>query len=136
MPFAHRARVADDPASVAIEWAARRAIAQGGAARLDALVESSGLGVRQFERRFKRGLGFSPKRYFRVTRLHQALAMKRDRPDWSWGRVAAESSYHDPMHLVHDFRDLAGEPPRCLLESLDGRNEGLLTFETRMSVFY
>jgi AraC-like DNA-binding protein len=87
---------------------------------LDLLVNETCLSQRQFERRFKIGIGVNPKRFTRVARLHRALNLKNKRTTWTWGQVAAECGYHDQMHLVHDFQDLAGAAPaafrRLMLE--------------------
>jgi AraC-like DNA-binding protein len=91
---------------------------------LDQLVSLSGLGQRQFERRFKNSVGVSPKRFTRVARLQRALDLKSMRSSWTWGQVAAECGYHDQMHLVHDFKDLGGETPSAMNELRTSRDRG------------
>jgi AraC-like DNA-binding protein len=97
----------------------------GGVSRveLDTLVNDSGVGQRQFERRFKTAIGVSPKRYLRVARLHRALRLRERRPEWAWGRIASECGFHDQMHLIHDFRELGGEAPNALFREMTDLRE-------------
>jgi AraC-like DNA-binding protein len=74
-----------------------------------------GLGERQFERRFLKHVGFTPKRFARVARFQTALDNKIRYPQKRWVDIANDLGYHDQMHLVHDFHDLAGDAPGLLL---------------------
>jgi len=58
----------------------------------------------------------------RIARLQSVLrSIGRDaRPDWA--DVAAECSYFDQPHLIHDFRALTGETPAEFV-----RNQGRLS---------
>ncbi len=90
---------------------------------VDHLVSASMVSQRQFERMFVQATGVGPKRYLRVMRLNEALAIKRRSPDLSWGAVALDCGYFDQMHLVHEFRALGGETPSALLASTSASRE-------------
>jgi AraC-like DNA-binding protein len=89
---------------------------QRGVMRIDELAFHSGLGVRQYERRFVEEVGVTPKLFARVTRFGMALDAKRLAPDGSWARVAHDLGYFDQMHMVRDFQSLAGAAPGEVLK--------------------
>jgi AraC-like DNA-binding protein len=82
-----------------------------GAVNMRELVAHYGLSVRQFERRFLRSTGIAPKTYARVARFQTALDIKLRSPHRSWFSIAHDLGYHDQMHMVHDFHELAGAAP-------------------------
>lgn len=84
---------------------------QRGVTRIDELAFHSGLGVRQYERRFVEEVGVTPKLFARVTRFGMALDEKRLAPYRSWASVAHELGYFDQMHMVRDFQSLGGDAP-------------------------
>jgi AraC-like DNA-binding protein len=77
------------------------------------LAKSVGLSERQFERRFVERVGIGPKRFVRIIRLQQALALPRhgDQPQ---SALAARAGYSDEPHMLRDFRALAGLTPKAL----------------------
>ncbi|MGI4878209.1 MAG: helix-turn-helix domain-containing protein [Janthinobacterium lividum] len=94
-----------------VSWASRVMVRTGGRIRIDALVERSGLGARQFERRFHIEVGTQPKRYARILRLRCALRLRRADPSRSWTGIAVEAGYSDQAHMIHEFRALSGDRP-------------------------
>jgi AraC-like DNA-binding protein len=79
----------------------------------------SGLGIRQFERRFQREIGVGPKLYSRIVRFEAALRHKSKEPVRRWTDIARALGYHDQMHMVHDFRSLSGDTPGAVCQELD-----------------
>jgi AraC-like DNA-binding protein len=102
-PFARPA----DPVALA----ANHVFRMDGEVRVDALAARCGLSSRQFERRFFDQTGVSPKAYARITRFNAALDRKLASPRTSWTEIAHALGYADQMHLIHDFRELAGDTP-------------------------
>jgi AraC-like DNA-binding protein len=91
--------------------AAGLAEATRGTADVEALVDATGLGRRQLERRFLAVVGISPKTALRVIRFQHALTRLRQSPDAPLSWVALEAGYHDQAHFTREFRELAGETP-------------------------
>ena len=87
--------------------------------QLAQLVARSGLGVRQFERRFLGEIGLAPKLYSRIVRFEAALRLRSEGPARQWIDIAHTLGYHDQMHMVHDFRSLAGASPSEISPHLD-----------------
>jgi AraC-like DNA-binding protein len=85
---------------------------------LDDWLDSAPVGSRQVQRLFQQQVGVSPKRFWRVRRFETALRTRKAEPEATWGDIAANLGYHDQMHLVHDFRDLAGASPTLALDRM------------------
>jgi len=98
--------------------AANRILSLRGMVGVDALARDARLSRRQFERRFLAEVGISPKAYARVARFQTALDMKVVQPGRKWIDTALDLGYFDQMHLVHDFKKLAGHSPERLLHIL------------------
>jgi len=126
--FAARVQVADAmlarlrPEREALSPVVRTALAMirsSGSIRVDALARHSGLGVRQFERRFSGEIGVAPKLYARILRFESALQRRAAAPATRWTDIAHELGYHDQMHMVHDFTRLSGDTPQAIARQLD-----------------
>ena len=94
---------------------ANRLFASHGMSTVASMAARAELTERQFERRFLAQVGVSPKLYSRVIRFSAALDRKLASPDTPWTDIAHDLCYHDQMHMVHDFRDLAGDSPSQFL---------------------
>jgi AraC-like DNA-binding protein len=89
---------------------ARIEAARGGLQIRD-LQTSTGLSVRQLERKFARHLGISPKTFARVVRFKGVMAAA-DRPDPpDWVRLAGDFGFADQPHLVREFKAFSGLTP-------------------------
>jgi methylphosphotriester-DNA--protein-cysteine methyltransferase len=99
--------------------AARVIVRARGRVRMDYLASEVGLGPRQLERRFLRGVGIPPRALARLVRFQQVFRLVHERPatTGAWADLACEAGYYDQAHLLLDFRELAGTtPPRFLAE--------------------
>jgi transcriptional regulator GlxA family with amidase domain len=103
----------------AIVRTARVMIGNKGSVRISELAHQTGLGPRQFERRFNREIGISPKLYARIIRFEAALQRRAAWPTTPWTDIAHDLGYHDQMHMVHDFTRLSGASPEAIARHLD-----------------
>lgn len=126
--FEDRARIADEcllralPAQGSATHIARLAATIGernGCVQVADLAARAGLGLRQFERRFVREIGIAPKLYSRIVRFEAALRLRSAGAARQWVDIAHVLGYHDQMHMVHDFRRLAGASPSAIYQHLD-----------------
>jgi AraC-like DNA-binding protein len=92
---------------------------KNGCVQVAELAASTGLGKRQFERRFLREIGIMPKLYTRIVRFEAALRLRSADANRQWVDIAHTLGYHDQMHMVHDFRSLAGASPSAICQHLD-----------------
>jgi AraC-like DNA-binding protein len=103
-----------------------------GAIKISALAHLHGLGLRQFERRFKRGTGLSPKTFARVARFQAALDAKAASPNRTWLDISHSFGYYDQMHMVHDFESLGRNTPTNVIAQMgDVRPAALITERER-----
>jgi AraC-like DNA-binding protein len=94
--------------------------------------QEAGLGMRQFERRFLQGFGISPKRFARVARFQTALDNKIAYPECPWIKIAHRLNYHDQMHMVRDFHELAGDSPSQIFTDIgDARPVAFVDVDAR-----
>jgi len=126
--FPDRVRIADSfltsirPATESVSSIVRTAraiIKNSGAVRVSEIAYQTGLGLRQFERRFDREIGISPKLYARIIRFEAALQRRAILSTTSWTDIAHDLGYHDQMHMVHDFTRLSGDSPERIARRLD-----------------
>jgi AraC-like DNA-binding protein len=103
----------------AIVRTARTMIRNNGLVRITEIAHQTGLGLRQFERRFDQEIGVSPKLYARIIRFEAALQRRAALPTTLWTDIAHDLGYHDQMHMVHDFTRLAGDSPDAISRLLD-----------------
>jgi AraC-like DNA-binding protein len=99
-----------------VDHASRLLVAARGRVRIDALVARSGLGARQFQRRFTARVGLQPKLYARTVRFDAALTARRNAPGRPWTAIAHEAGYFDQAHFVRECRALVGAPPSHLID--------------------
>jgi AraC-like DNA-binding protein len=86
------------------------------------LATQFGLGLRQFERRFRESYGQPLRSYrqqLRCSRLLLALGAEID-PAEGWAGVAAAAGYADQAHLCRDMRRFTGHSPAALLAGAAG----------------
>jgi AraC-like DNA-binding protein len=126
--FGDRVRIANEyfcsmrPAPAAIvgmPQAAVEILSRSGCVRVPDLARSAGIGIRQFERRFRYEIGISPKLYARIARFEAALRRKASAPEMGWTDIAHALHYYDQMHMVHDFNRLSGNSPSAIGGQLD-----------------
>ena len=78
-------------------------------ARIESVQRASGCSQQQFIRRFVAVVGLTPKRYARVLRFSGLLSSAVRVGPRDWAGLAAEWGYFDQSHLIHEFKELAGD---------------------------
>jgi len=101
-----------------VDAAVQEIIWRQGCIRVPQLASHTGIGLRQFERRFVHDMGISPKLYARIIRFEGAMR-RRSCSGLNWTQIAHQLGYHDQMHMVHDFQSLSGESPTSLAPHFD-----------------
>jgi AraC-like DNA-binding protein len=117
VPGLDRAIAARPPAhaleEVVVAPAVAIAFARRGLVPVSDLAAATGLGARQFERRFQREVGLTPKRFLRILRFQEVLSALRFGSDDAprWADVAAAHGFYDQAHFIRDFRSFVGTSP-------------------------
>lgn len=105
-------RFEDRPHHRAIQAAVQRIDALQGNGSIRELAEHFGWSLKHFERLFAQYVGFVPKRYARISRLHHLSSRAaRQYPGLNMGRLAADFGYYDQSHLVKEVTGLTGVAP-------------------------
>jgi AraC-like DNA-binding protein len=120
-------RATNAPSRDGILTATIEILRRAGGARISAIAERTGLGLRQFERRFVQQVGVNPKLFARIARFEAALNRMAHSPQGSWTEVAYRFGYFDQMHLVHDFSRFTGETPTRTLHHFEAVFERQMT---------
>jgi AraC-like DNA-binding protein len=102
-----------------IDRAARILLATRGCARIDALVERSGLSARHFQRRFTAQIGLAPKLYARTARFDAALMAHRRDPARRWTDIVHEAGYFDQAHFIRECHSLVNAAPSQFIGDWD-----------------
>jgi AraC-like DNA-binding protein len=111
------ARLRPEPADALVAAAVRAIDAAGGAVRIAPLARALAISQDPLEKRFRRSVGASPKRYAALVRLQRAV--RGHRAGTSLSRLAQEAGYFDQSHFIRDFRAITGESPGRLFRSPD-----------------
>ncbi len=103
-------------------WLRRQLVATGGRARVEPLMDRTGLSRRIVTERFRRQFGLSPKTYARIVRFRRTLRLlERTGRDRTLADVAALCGYYDQSHLTRDFAVLAGCTPGTFMAEVAGQ---------------
>jgi len=77
------------------------------------------LSLRQYERRTKEIMGYSPKIFSRLVRFSKAYRLKEQQPRLSWTSIAHSCGYFDQMHLIRDFKDFTNALPGTVAKQIN-----------------
>lgn len=115
--FIHRCSTLPSPDGITAT--AMSILRRRGLIQVTALAQQACMSPRQFERRFKREIGLSPKLYARIARFESALESKALSTAESWTDITNRLGYFDQMHMIKDFKEFSGEIPTSLLTQLE-----------------
>lgn len=87
--------------------------AERGVLRIADLARRLHLSQDALEKRFRRIVGASPKRFASMLRLRHA--MQRYRPGASLSELALDAGYYDQSHFIREFKAATGEAPQRFL---------------------
>ena len=99
-------------------------VAAKGEIKIGGLAEQLGLSERQFQRRFQKAVGLTPKQFARIRRFRVSMSNVLEEEPKAWGWVAAERGYADQPHLVREFSQLVGEPPTSFAKRIRSIEHG------------
>lgn len=80
-----------------------------GSLRIDRLARHLGMSQSALERRFRREVGTSPKKFAALVRLRQVVRLRRAGVGLT--EIAHISGYADQSHFIKDFRRFTGQSP-------------------------
>lgn len=99
-----------------IDAAVRRIVSAELPVRVNELAAEIGLSQSALERRFRKTVGVTPKRYISLQRLRRAEEMGRA-GEQDLISTAYAVGYYDQSHFIHDFRRTTGRTPQAYFKS-------------------
>jgi AraC-like DNA-binding protein len=88
---------------------------QHGSLRIGSLARHSGLSQSALERRFRRAVGTSPKKFATLIRLRNVVRLRQ--AGASLTEIAHSAGYADQAHFIKDFKRFAGQAPESFFQS-------------------
>jgi AraC-like DNA-binding protein len=89
-----------------------------GALRIATLVQRLGFSQSALERRFRREVGTTPKKFAAIVRLRHVVRLRQAGATLT--DIAHTAGYTDQAHFIKDFRRFAGEPPESFFQTSTG----------------
>jgi AraC-like DNA-binding protein len=77
--------------------------------RIEELAQEMGLSQSALERRFRRNVGSSPKRFMSILRLNNAIRLRNRGHDFT--SIAYSAGYTDQSHFINEFKRIMGLAP-------------------------
>jgi AraC-like DNA-binding protein len=91
-----------------IEKVIHQLMASQGQAGIAELRNLTGLSERQFERKFKSIIGFTPKYYSRIVRFQHTRKKFIAQPRMTFAELAYQCNYADQSHFIREFKEFSG----------------------------
>ncbi|HEX2536168.1 MAG TPA: helix-turn-helix domain-containing protein [Chitinophagaceae bacterium] len=104
------------PEPDAIDMAANRIVETNGMLHVPDLMEGIYMSRRNFERKFFRKVGLSPKYYARIRRMAYLMNLIAGKKEVDWPTVFSECEFYDRSHFIKDFMEFTGRTPQQYLE--------------------
>lgn len=95
----------------AMDFAANCIVNTNGNVKIDTLLTQVFMSRRQFERRFLKRVGLSPKYYARVRRISNLCRQAVHQQPTKWSDLIYGSGYFDQAHFIRDFKEFMGVCP-------------------------
>lgn len=89
-----------------------------GSITIDKLVDESCLSRKQFERKFSKQLGISPKQYLKIIRFQSSVHEFNLTPNISLTKLALNNGYYDQAHFINEVKSFTGESPKEIFRDL------------------
>lgn len=99
-----------------IDYAANLIVEKNGLLNVSDLIKDIYMSRRNFERRFFKKVGLSPKYYARIRRISYLMNLIAGKKEVDWSSVFSECEYYDQSHFIKDFLEFTGRTPRQYLE--------------------
>jgi AraC-like DNA-binding protein len=115
-----------DPPDEAIIGGAARICAAGGDIDIAEIVGASGLGERQFRRRFRRQTGLAPKEFARLRRVRSACTALVRLHGKTLSEASLVAGFADQAHMTREFREVFGQSTSLIVAYLRQIEHGRL----------
>ncbi len=100
-----------------IDKAANRIVEENGMLHIHDLANEVYMSRRNFERKFFKKVGLSPKYYARIRRISYLLNIIAGKKEANWIQLFSDCAYYDQSHFIKDFLEFTGRTPQQYLEA-------------------
>ncbi|HRN56126.1 MAG TPA: helix-turn-helix domain-containing protein [Agriterribacter sp.] len=100
-----------------IDHAANRIVEYNGMLHVNDLLKDVFMSRRNFERKFFKKVGLSPKYYARVRRFSFLMNRIAGKKEADWVQLFSDCAYYDQSHFIKDFIAFTGRTPQQYLEA-------------------
>ncbi|MFZ1529693.1 MAG: DUF6597 domain-containing transcriptional factor [Ferruginibacter sp.] len=104
------------PSPDAIDEAANKIVEKNGLLHVSELIEQAYMSRRNFERKFFKKVGLSPKYYARIRRMSYIGNLIAGKTKVDWPSVFHNCEYYDQSHFIKDFIEFTGRTPQQYFE--------------------
>jgi len=99
-----------------IDEAANLIVEKNGMLNVNELMEKVYMSRRNFERRFFKKVGLSPKYYARLRRMSYVMTFIAGKKKADWSQILHDCEFYDQSHFIKDFMEFTGRTPQQYLE--------------------
>jgi AraC-like DNA-binding protein len=99
-----------------IDLAANTILEKNGMVHINDLIKNAFMSRRNFERRFFKKVGLSPKYYARIRRMAYIMNLIAGKKNVDWKRILSECEFYDQSHFIKDFIEFTGRSPEEYLK--------------------
>lgn len=100
-----------------IDHAANRIVEHNGMLHINDLLKDVYMSRRNFERKFFKKVGLSPKYYARIRRFSFLMDRIAGKKQADWVQLFSDCAYYDQSHFIKDFITFTGRTPQQYLEA-------------------
>ena len=104
------------PKPDAIDEAANKIVQSNGLLHVNELIGQAYMSRRNFERKFFKKVGLSPKYYARIRRMSYIGNLIAGRSKIEWAEIFHNCEYYDQSHFIKDFIEFTGRTPQQYFE--------------------
>lgn len=105
------------PGSDEIDIAANRIVELNGMLYVTDLLKDIYMSRRNFERKFFKKVGLSPKYYARIRRFSFLMNRIAGKKEADWVQLFSDCAYYDQSHFIKDFIAFTGRTPQQYIEA-------------------
>jgi AraC-like DNA-binding protein len=111
------ARIGEGSRDETVGHAATRLIElHSGRVSIQAVASTHGLSRQEFASRFRAAAGLPPKLFARITRFQALVHALLVTDVAQWGSISSDIGYYDQAHMINEFREFSGSPPRVFFQ--------------------
>lgn len=107
----------NQPQADHIDFAANTIVEKNGMVHIPDLIKEIFMSRRNFERKFFKKVGLSPKYYARLRRMSYLMNLIAGKRKVDWSYIFTQCEFYDQSHFIKDFIEFTGRTPQQYIEA-------------------